>query len=298
VAGFTTLPTPSGRSAVRRGSSLASSSCWVLGPAPIPAIFNLVHAVRLRPLPYERPEDVVMVWNARKTAGNWRAHATKETVLAWRDSPAGVLSDLAVIKLWDGSREAWIDLVLADRAERLRAGLVTSNFFRTLGVSAAIGRVFSPDDEAKGDTAIVVLSDALWRRAFGADSSVVGRQITLTRGDSRNRRPRSYLVLGCHVVAGRLGSPLTELLAFRARRSRFRRVEGVDRRDAAARAEIFQSRRTAGASGQLDRAHSCDTGRDGSRIYERRAVPRDRLDIGAYAKGYWTARRRQWTVCR
>ena len=167
-----------------------------LGTGANTAIFNLVHAVLLQPLPYERPEDVVMVWNARKTAGNWRAHATKETVLAWRDSSAGVLSDLAVMKLWDGSREAWIDLVLADRAERLRAGLVTPNFFRTLGVSAAIGRVFSPDDEAKGDTALVVLSDALWRRAFGGDPSVVGRQVTLTTGDSRNRRPRSYLVLG------------------------------------------------------------------------------------------------------
>jgi predicted permease len=167
-----------------------------LGTGANTAIFSLVHAVLLHPLPYERPQDVVMVWNARNTAGNWRAHATKETVLAWRDSSAGVLSDLAVIKLWDGSREARIDLVLDDRAERLRAGIVTSNFFRTLGVSAAIGRVFSPDDEAKGDTALVVLSDALWRRAFAADRAVVGRQIMLTTGDGRNRRPGSYLVLG------------------------------------------------------------------------------------------------------
>ena len=170
-----------------------------LGTGANTAIFNLVHAaVLLQPLPYERPEDVVMVWNARKTPGNWRAHANKETVLAWREASAGVLSDLAVIKLWDGSREAWIDLVLADRAERLRAGLVTPNFFRTLGVSAAIGRVFSPDDEKKGDTALVVLSDALWRRAFGADPSVVGRQVTLTTGDSRE--PASAILSGAGCV--------------------------------------------------------------------------------------------------
>lgn len=167
-----------------------------LGTGANTAVFNLVHAVLLQPLPYEQPEDVVMVWNARNTAEDWRAHATKETVLAWRDSSAGLLSDLAVMKLWDGSREARIDLVLDDRAERLRAGIVTSNFFRALGVSAAIGRVFSPDDEAKGDTTLVVISDALWRRAFAADRAVVGRQITLTTGDGRNRRPRSYLVLG------------------------------------------------------------------------------------------------------
>jgi len=167
-----------------------------LGTGANTAIFSLVHAVLFRPLPYDRPEEIVMVWNTRKTAENWRAHSTKETVLAWRDSSAGVLRDLAVIKLWDGSREARIDLVLDDRAERLRAGIVTSNFFRTLGVSAALGRVFSPDDEAKGDTALVVLGDAVWRRAFAADPAVVGRQVTLTTGDARDRRPRSYLVLG------------------------------------------------------------------------------------------------------
>ena len=49
-----------------------------LGTGANTAILNLVHAVLLRPLPYERPADVVMVWNARKTAKNWRAHTTKE----------------------------------------------------------------------------------------------------------------------------------------------------------------------------------------------------------------------------
>ena len=63
---------------------------------------------------------------------------SRETVLAWREASDTVFSDLAVIKLWDGSREASVDLVLGDRAERLRAGIVTSNFFRVLGVSAAI----------------------------------------------------------------------------------------------------------------------------------------------------------------
>jgi predicted permease len=167
-----------------------------LGTGANTAIFSLVYTVLLQPLPYERSEELVMVWNARNTPANWRAHSTKERVLAWRDSSDAVFSDLAVLKLWDGSREAWIDLVLGDRAERLRAGIVTSNFFRVLGVSAAIGRVFSPDDEAAGNTDVIVLGDGLWRRAFGADPAVVGRQIVLTTGDFRNRRARPYVVLG------------------------------------------------------------------------------------------------------
>ena len=167
-----------------------------LGTGANGAIFSLVHAVILQPLPYSRPEEVVLVWNATDSLENWRHDTTKETVLAWRDSSDDVFSDLAVIRLWDSNRDAWIDLVLDDRAERLRAGLVTSNFFRVLGVSAAIGRVFSPEDEAAGRTDLIVLSEALWRRAFASDPSVVGRRVTLTTGDSLDRRPRSYLVLG------------------------------------------------------------------------------------------------------
>src|SRR3954471_3235392 len=113
-----------------------------LGTGANATIFSLVQAVLLQPLPYERPEDVVMVWNARDRPTNWRLGATVESVLAWSESSDRVLSDLAVIKLWQGTREAFIDLVLDDRAERLRAGIVTSNFFRVLGSSASIGRVF------------------------------------------------------------------------------------------------------------------------------------------------------------
>jgi putative ABC transport system permease protein len=167
-----------------------------LGTGANAAIFSLVQAVLLRPLPYDRPDELVMVWSARNTPADWRESTTTESVLAWRESSPEVLRDLAVIKLWDGSREASIDLVLEDRAERLRAGIVTSNFFRVLGVSASLGRVFSPDDEAAGNLNLVVLADALWRRAFAADPAVVGRQLTLTTGDARERRPRSYLVIG------------------------------------------------------------------------------------------------------
>jgi putative ABC transport system permease protein len=182
-----------------------------LGTGANTAIFSLVQAVLLQPLPYERPDRVVMIWNARAATAERRG-ATVESVLAWRDSSDTVLSDLAVLKWWDGSREAWIDLVLDDRAERLRAGIVTSNFFHVLGVPAAIGRVFSPDDEAAGNTNVVVLSDALWRRGFAGDPAVVGRHLTLTTGDSRDRRPRSYVVLGVLPPAVKFTYPLpTEL---------------------------------------------------------------------------------------
>jgi putative ABC transport system permease protein len=185
-----------------------------LGTGANAAVFSLVQAVLLQPLPYERPQDVVMVWNARNAATNWRMGATVQSVTAWRDSSGAVLTDVAVFKLSKESREASIDLVLDDRAERLRAGIVTSNFFRVLGVSAAIGRVFSPDDESAGQTDVVVISHALWARAFGADPAIVGRQLLLTTGDGRDRRPRSYLVAGVLPQAFKFTYPLeTELWA-------------------------------------------------------------------------------------
>lgn len=183
-----------------------------LGTGANATVFSLVQAVLLQPLPYERPQDVVMVWNARDSATNWRLGATVQSVLAWTESSESVLSDVAVIKLWQGTREASIDLVLDDRAERLRAGVVTSNFFRVLGSSAAMGRVFTPDDEAQGRTDGIVISNSLWRRAFGSDRSVVGRQLILTTGDGRDRRSRSYVVLGVLPPAFKFTYPLeTEL---------------------------------------------------------------------------------------
>jgi putative ABC transport system permease protein len=167
-----------------------------LGTGANATIFSLVQSVLLEPLPYERPQDVVMVWNSREGTTNRRMGATVRSVLAWSESSDAVPSDVAVIKLWQGTREASIDLVLDDRAERLRAGIVTSNFFRVLGASAAIRRVFTPNDEAEGRTDGIVISNSLWRRAFSGDSAVIGHPVTLTTGDGRDRRTRSYIVLG------------------------------------------------------------------------------------------------------
>jgi len=160
------------------------------------AVFSLVYAVLLRPLPYTEPGRLVMVWNAYANREQWRAPATKETVRAWHEGSLGVFSGLAVMKLWDRNRDALFDVVLPDRAERLRAGLVMSNFFQVLDVVPALGRVFSPADEASGQLNGVVLSDALWRRSFGADPNVIGRTVTFTTGDRQERRPRLYVVIG------------------------------------------------------------------------------------------------------
>lgn len=59
----------------------------------------------------------------------------------------------------------------------VRTGIVTGNYFRVMGLSATLGRTVGPEDDAPGAPAVIVLSDAYWRSAFGADSGVIGKTV-------------------------------------------------------------------------------------------------------------------------
>jgi predicted permease len=140
------------------------------------AIFSLLHAVLLQRLPYQEPNDVVMVWTAFKRPESWQSSTTGGSVLSWKQHTTDVLDDLAGIKL----RAAFpADLVLPDRAERLRTGYVTPNFFDILRVRPLLGRLFTAADDAAESGPLLVLSHSLWREAFGADPGVIGRSVTL-----------------------------------------------------------------------------------------------------------------------
>jgi hypothetical protein len=166
-------------------------------------VFGILRAVLLQPLPYQDADRVVMVWRSPE-----RAPAATHDILrpAVRRSPpsgdqaerlhqqtTGVLSNLAVYRSWQGNLEAQFDLTLSDHAERLRGMLATANFFDVLGVTAAAGRVFTAADESSNEP-VVVLSYALWQRAFGGDRSIIGRPLTLIVG--RPRRPAVFTVIG------------------------------------------------------------------------------------------------------
>jgi putative ABC transport system permease protein len=177
-----------------------------LGIGANASVFSILQAVLLQPLPYDHPKNVVMVWRSRQyvpvgqtnemlQGPAWRrGFLTADNVVAWRGASKGALADLAAIKSWTGNTDAQFDLLLSDHAERLRGAFASPNLFEVLGVQAARGRVFVSADETATES-LAVISDGLWRRAFGADPGIVGRSVTLIAG-ARPRAPRAFRIIG------------------------------------------------------------------------------------------------------
>ena len=139
-----------------------------LGIGANTAIFSVVHAVLLRPLAYHDPDRLVSV--GRMLAGEY---------LFLRDATKTLGGGMALYRPNVG-----FNLSEVDGAERVTGAVVSANLFSTLGVEVLIGRAFTTADERPGERAVLVLSHALWRQRFGADASIVGRDI-LVDGESR-----------------------------------------------------------------------------------------------------------------
>jgi predicted permease len=185
------------RSAVRqflrnRGLTVVALTSLAVGIAASVAITSVSTAVLVRPLPYDRPQDLVMIWRQSSDpdplAGFWglrrtaRYLSTPGMVQHWREQTLP-FADLAVYESWETNLSPRVDLVAGAAMERLRGTLATPNLFRLLGVRAALGRTFGDDE-----IGVAVISDRLWRRRFGADPAVLGKAITIVAGRERERR--------------------------------------------------------------------------------------------------------------
>ena len=141
-----------------------------LGIGANTAIFSLVRAVLLRPLPYEEPDRLVFTWlewNRAPSSHDRHGILTGTHVIEWQRRST-TFESVAVIDSWANNRSSSLDLIHADGAERLRGAFVTPNFFELLGVRAAAGRTFDSADGASAQTTVAI-SDAFWRRRFGGD---------------------------------------------------------------------------------------------------------------------------------
>src|SRR6266481_2069341 len=143
-----------------------------LGIGANTAIFSIVNAVLLRPLPY--PEaDRIMVLNESSGPGQDYSVALPD-YFDWRNDNT-VFEYLAA----DHKESRNLSGIPGRDPERISCASVTRNFFDILGLPPKIGRTFSEDEDKVGAPPVVVISDRLWQRAFGRDPSVLGRSITL-----------------------------------------------------------------------------------------------------------------------
>jgi putative ABC transport system permease protein len=144
-----------------------------LGIGANTAIFSVVDAVLLRPLPYPEVDRLVFLWSTWPAQGVATSGSALPDYHGWRDRNQ-VFDGLAGFYYGD------FNLSTSDDApERIQGAYVTVNFFQVLRVSPAAGRLFAPEEEQWGKHHVVLLSDKLWRRRFAANPNVVGREVHL-----------------------------------------------------------------------------------------------------------------------
>src|SRR5262245_39709885 len=153
------------------GFTFVAMLTLALGIGATTAIFSVVNAVLLRPLPYRDPDRLVLV-----------PGGSDSDYLRWREQ-AKAFENMAA---YSGNTAI---LTGSGEPERLEAKLVSADLFATLGVAPALGRVFTPEEASRAITTeednvsgapVVILSNSLWRRRFGSDPQVIGRTITIS----------------------------------------------------------------------------------------------------------------------
>jgi putative ABC transport system permease protein len=144
-----------------------------LGIGANTSIFSIVNAVLLRPLPYPQPSRLVLI--RERTNIFESGSVSLLNYLDWRAAQRG-FTDLALFRRGDANLSGISSDV---EAERVGCARVTYNFLSVLGVPPELGRDFREPDDVPHCKKVALISDALWKRRFGASHSVVGRYITL-----------------------------------------------------------------------------------------------------------------------
>ncbi len=143
-----------------------------LGIGANTAIFSVISGVLLEPLPYPRPERLVVAQESAPRHGFPRFSASPLNFRDWRDQNR-------CFATLDAYSQEHFNLAGAARPVAVRGASVTADFFRTLGLAPLHGRFFRPEDDRPGAEPVAVVSHDLWHSAFGADPGLVGRRIQL-----------------------------------------------------------------------------------------------------------------------
>jgi len=160
------------------GFTLIALITLSLGIGANTAIFSVVNAVLLRPLPFQNPEQLFTLWERNPKQGYEQNPPAAGNYMDWQ-AQNQVFAQMAI---YDPFRK--FNLTHEDRPERIAGAAVSASLFAVLGVGPAQGRVFHTEEEQPGNDQSVIVSHDLWRRRFASDPNMVGKTITL---DGRNR---------------------------------------------------------------------------------------------------------------
>ena len=162
------------RSLIKRpGFTAIALVALTLGIGANTAIFSLVNAVVIQPLPFPESDQLVWVW------GNMRNGTNRASV-----APGDFLDFRAQNKTFEQFAASFtmplpVNLTGTGEPERLTASAVTGNYFDTFRITPAFGRGFTLDNEKPGNDQVTILSDALWHKRFGGDPAIINKTIIL-----------------------------------------------------------------------------------------------------------------------
>ena len=158
------------------GAIAAALAALAAGIGAATAIFSVVSGVLLRPLPYQNPERLVMVWqDLRARGGPAKDWISPGLFVEWR-ARGTMFEALAAVRGWGPNLTSPLN---TEEPELLKGAAVSPAYFAALGVAPAYGRVLTEADDHPNGAPIVVISDGLWRRRFRADPAIVGASIQL-----------------------------------------------------------------------------------------------------------------------
>src|SRR5262245_25359100 len=156
------------------GFTLVAVITLALGIGANTAIFSVVNATLLRPLPYKDPDRIVMVWGTNPGGYGWRGKTgfSAPSFLDYQQRNQ-VFERMAAFLRYD------VTLTGTGNPEFIRAGVVTHEFFDVFAVQPILGRTILPQETQTDQERVAVLSYGLWRRRFGSDPSIIGQTIRL-----------------------------------------------------------------------------------------------------------------------
>jgi predicted permease len=175
----------------RPGFTAVAVITLMLGIGANTAIFSVVNAVLLRPLPYSDPGRLTQLWEAKVKKGRNEMPASYPNFADWRDRNR-VFEQVVAYSDWT------FNLTGKGEPERIRSAIVSPPFFSVLGIKPLHGRVLLAGEDERGKDLVAVISESLWQRKFNSDPNIIGSSLNLD--------DKSFTVVG--VVARGVQSPL------------------------------------------------------------------------------------------